>query len=89
MANALNLYRQTKDGSLDKKFLRVCSVYRLLKKQIIGRGRALELLAQRHSAKEMKILRGTVELWKSPIPAMKQERESIARVIARATGEAK
>lgn len=62
----MNLFRcGTKDGSLDRKYLRVCAVYRLLKKQLIGQTRALELLAQRHTAAEMKGLRGTVELWKA------------------------
>ena len=59
----MNLFRQTKDGSLDLKYLRVCSVYRLLKQKRIGKPRALELLAQRHSPAEMNILRRTVELW--------------------------
>ena len=60
----MNAFRcGTTDRSLDCKYLRVCAVYRLLRKQVIGRARALELLAARHSAKEMKILRGTVELW--------------------------
>ena len=68
----MNLFRAgTKDGSLDKKYLRVCAVYRLLRKQVIGQARALELLAQRHSAKEMATLRGTVELWRAhPLPNM-------------------
>lgn len=48
---------------LDRKFLRVCAVYRLMKRGIIDKARAFELLAQRHSPAEMKILRGTVELW--------------------------
>lgn len=52
-------------GALDKKYLRVCSVYRLLRKQIIGQARAMELLAQRHTMKEIQTLRGTVELWKA------------------------
>jgi hypothetical protein len=51
---------------LDRKFLRVCAVYRLLKKRVIGRARAIELLAQRHTPREMKTLRATVSLW--PIP---------------------
>lgn len=67
----MNLFRQTKDGSLDRRYLRVCAVYRLLKKQTIGRARALELLADRHTAAEMKTLRGTVQLWKAhPLPNM-------------------
>jgi hypothetical protein len=52
-------------GALDKKYLRVCSVYRLLRKKRIGQARAMELLAQRHTASEMKTLRGTVELWRA------------------------
>ena len=69
----MNIFRAgTKDGSLDKKYLRVCAVYRLLKKRIIGKARALELLAQRHSAQEMKSLRGTISLWRQhPLPDMK------------------
>lgn len=59
----MNLFRQTKDGSLDRKYLRVCAVYRLLSKQLIGKARAIELLAERHSTQEMRSLRGTVDLW--------------------------
>lgn len=61
----MNLFRQTPDRSLDRKYLRVCAVYRLLKVKRIGAARALELLAQRHSQTEMKSLRGTVELWRA------------------------
>jgi len=68
----MNLFRAgTKDGSLDRKYLRVCAVYRLLRKQVIGQTRALELLAQKHGAAEMKTLKGTVELWRAhPLPNM-------------------
>lgn len=67
----MNLFRQTKDGSLDRKYLRVCAVYRLLRKRTVGQARALELLAQRHTPTEMKTLRGTVQLWKAhPLPNM-------------------
>lgn len=60
----MNLFRcGSRDGSLDRKYLRVCSVYKLLKRQAIGRARALELLAQRHTEREMTTLRGTVSLW--------------------------
>ena len=48
---------------LDRKYLRICSVYRLMKRGIIDKARAFELLAQRHSPAEMKSLRGMVELW--------------------------
>ncbi len=56
----MNLFRcGTKDGPLDRKYLRLCAVYRLLKKQVIGRARAIELLAQRYSPKEMQTVRST------------------------------
>lgn len=52
------------DGTWDRKLMRVNSVYRLLRQGRIGFARALELLAQRHTPKEMKTLRGTVEGWR-------------------------
>lgn len=59
-------------GELDRKYLRVCSVYRLLKRGYIGRTRATELLAQKHTPNEMKVLQGTMDLWRQwPIPNMK------------------
>lgn len=61
----MNLFRCTPDGSLDRKYLRVCAVYRLLKRKAIGKARAIELLAQRHTQTEMKTLRATVSLWQS------------------------
>ena len=48
---------------LDKKFLRLCAVYRLMKKGVIDQARAIELIAERHAPAEMKTLRMTVELW--------------------------
>lgn len=70
-ANALNLFRTPVWNAargewarpLNLKFLRVCSVRRLLARGIIRKARALELLAQRHTAKEMKPLTGAVDLW--------------------------
>lgn len=59
----MNCFRQTKDQSLDRKYLRVAAVYRLLRKQRIGQARALALLAEKHGRTEMRTLRGTVELW--------------------------
>jgi hypothetical protein len=64
-ASAMNLFRCTPDRSLDRKYLRVCSVYRLLKAGKVNKARALDLLADRHSPTEMKSLRGTVDLWLS------------------------
>lgn len=57
----MNLFRCTPDKSLDRKYLRTCAVYRLLKQKRIGFARALELLAERHGSN----LRGTVELWRA------------------------
>jgi hypothetical protein len=58
-------------GELDRKYLRVCAVYRLLRRHRIGRARAVELLAQRHTPTEMKALRGTMDMWRQwPIPDM-------------------
>lgn len=68
-ANALNLFRTPIwNGNewtrpLNRKFLRVCSVRRLLKQGVISKARAIELLAQRHAAKELQALRGAVEFW--------------------------
>lgn len=62
----MNLFRcGTQDGSLDRKYLRVCAVYKLLKLHKVGKTKAVELLAQRHSPTEMRSLAGTVELWRS------------------------
>lgn len=63
MGTPMNLFRQTPDRSLDRPYLRLCAVYRLLKAKQIGKARALELLAQKHGSKRMATLRGTVELW--------------------------
>jgi hypothetical protein len=53
------------NGSLDRKYLRVCVCYRLLKRGVIGQARALELLSQVHTKGEMKTIAGTVEMWKA------------------------
>lgn len=69
--NQMNIFRNILTGELDRKYLRVCAVYKLLRRNRIGEARAIELLAERHTAKEMKILRGIIELWTSgPIPNM-------------------
>ena len=52
-------------GLWNHKYLRVCAVYRLLKRHHIGQARALELLSQKHTQKEMLTLRGTVDLWRA------------------------
>jgi hypothetical protein len=70
----MNLYRTPKwnpetkswERPLDLKFLRICAVHRLLTKKKIGRARAVELVAQRHTPKEMRVLNGTIGLWNIP-----------------------
>ncbi len=59
----MNLFRQTADKSLDRKYLRVCAVYRLMSRGLVGKSRAIELLAEKHSTREMQTLQATVELW--------------------------
>jgi hypothetical protein len=55
-----DLFHQTKDGSLDRVYLRVCAVYRLLMRQKrIDKERAIELLEQR----KVTHAKGLVELW--------------------------
>lgn len=67
----MNLFRCTPDRSLDRKYLRVCAVYKLLKRKRIGQAEALKRLAERHNAAEMQILQRTVEIWRShPIKDM-------------------
>lgn len=61
----MNLYRCTPDGSLDRKYLRTCAVYRLLKKARISKARGLELLVQRHGASQARTMRALIELWLS------------------------
>ena len=55
----MNIFRCTKDGSLDKQYLRTCAVYRLLKTGRIDKARAIELLRQRYISHAQ----GVVELW--------------------------
>lgn len=68
----MNLFRTPKWDSvarewtrpLDRKYLRVCAVYKLLKRRKIGRAKALELLAARHTLTEMRALTETVSIWR-------------------------
>lgn len=56
----MNLFRcGTKDGSLDKQYLRICAVYRLLSRGRIGKARAIDLLAARKVEKPKRLL----EMW--------------------------
>ncbi len=54
----MNLFR-TQGSKLDKQYLRICSVYRLMKAGRIQKRKAIELLEQRNVTKA----RQTVELW--------------------------
>ena len=51
-------------GKWNHKHFRVRSVYRLLRAKRIGKARALELLAKRHCAKELRALNSTIDGWK-------------------------
>lgn len=55
----MNLFRCTPDRSLDREYLRICAVYKLLKVQRIGRQRAIDLLAEKKVEKPCRL----VELW--------------------------
>ena len=54
----MNLFR-AHGGKLNKQYLRICSVYRLMKAGRIEMRRAIELLEQRNVTNA----RQTVELW--------------------------
>ena len=55
----MNLFRHAKDGALDRQYLRICAVYRLMKAGRIAKDRAVQLLEQRNVSKA----RQTVEIW--------------------------
>lgn len=57
----MNMFRCTPDGKLDRQYLRVCAVYRLMKAQRIGKARAIALLNERR----VPVSRSVVELWMS------------------------
>jgi hypothetical protein len=66
-----DLFHQTANGSLDRKYLRVRSVYKMLMRlHRIDKRRAIELLEERG----IKSARSTVELWLQwpPQPREKQ-----------------
>jgi len=69
-----NAFRCTPDGSLDRLYLRTCTVYRLLKAGKIGQAQALEISNRplRRGWKPKDHLKRTIELWKSgPLKGMK------------------
>lgn len=54
-----NIFRDTNTGRLDKKFLRICAVHRLMLRGRIDTTRAIVLLEERH----IRNARATVECW--------------------------
>jgi hypothetical protein len=63
-ADAFDLASSTKRLLADRPYLRRAAVHRLLRLKKIGRARAIELLAQHHSSKEMQIVRETARMWR-------------------------
>lgn len=55
----MNLFRTTPDGSLDKQYLRICAVGRLVDRGLVGKARAVELLEER----KVKNASATVDIW--------------------------
>jgi hypothetical protein len=55
----MNAYRCRLTGNLDRQYLRVCAVYRLLDRQRIEKARAVELL----KARNVKPAQAVVEMW--------------------------
>jgi hypothetical protein len=55
----MNVFRCTPDKSLDRQYLRVCAVHKLLDRRLIDKARAVELLAQRKVPNALVV----VELW--------------------------
>ncbi len=54
-----NMFRNVMTGKLNKEYLRICAVYKLLKSQRVGRARACELLA----ARRVECPKRLVEMW--------------------------
>ncbi len=54
-------------GRLDKRYLRMCAAYRLVKRGRIGKDRALALIMERHSPAEEPGMKICVGLWKLPL----------------------
>ena len=44
-----HMYRNILTGTWDHQYLRACAVYRLMKRGVIGKARAIELLAERRT----------------------------------------
>jgi hypothetical protein len=62
----MNAFRCTPDRSLDREYLRVCAVYRLLKSGRISKSQAIEISQRRIRGchrKQDGWLKATIELW--------------------------
>lgn len=62
----MNVFRCTPDRSLDREYLRVCAVYRLLKSGRINKGQAIEISQRRIRGSYRKPqgwLEATIEIW--------------------------
>ena len=57
----MNAYRQTKDGSLDRQFLRVAAVYRCARRWGMSAAECVERLSQRMPKKDAAAL---VSIWR-------------------------
>lgn len=64
----MNMFRLT-NGQLDKKHLRVCATFKLLKQERITADRAIELLAERN------VNASVVSHWKNHLAKQAQYRE--------------
>lgn len=56
----MNLFRMTKDGSLDRQYLRVAAVYRCVDRLGMSRSDAVTSLSERMSEREARAL---VSIW--------------------------
>lgn len=61
----MNAFRMTPDGSLDRRYMRACAIWRLLKNGHIDKAKARELAAQpiRGEYKISGWLNNTIEIW--------------------------
>lgn len=67
-----NCFRNPKDGTLDRQYLRTCAIYRLLKHKHIGQAEALQMQnrkwrkgAVHYFRPQPDYLTKTIEIWKN------------------------
>lgn len=68
-----NCFYMTLDNRIDRRYLRTCTIYRLLKSGRIGAKEGNEIANRpiRGTAKPKDYLKVTIEIWKRYIPGMK------------------